>query len=129
MARDLLGAPPPPEQAPDNGVILLRVVLVTPGAASAPVGALARFAGPIGPIGAPAAVAGQLPADRAAVAAQLVSDLCRIEPLLSQVRNNIPLRGGELLILHYGFSLLGRREKPGVSQVASFNGERVALSI
>lgn len=126
---NLFGAPALAEQPPDEGVVLLGVVAIAPRATASAVGALLGFARPVSTVRAPAAIAGQLTGDGAAVAPQLAGNLRGIQRLLSKVRDNIPVMGGDLLIRHYGSSLLRRREKLGVSQIASLFPDCVALSL
>ena len=105
-AADLLGAPPLPKQGFDTPQMRARKALITPGARATAGGALDSLAWTVAAVEA-GTVALEFAADRAAVAAQLASDLGLVETLLSPGRENKPFLGGDLAIGHRRLPCLG----------------------
>lgn len=133
MAADepdhLLRRPLLAKELSDQRKIRLAIMAIAPGSAASGLGSALCFAGAVGAINMMAAIAGELPVERAAVSPQVIGDLLYRKPLFSEGCHNIPVRRGELLICHKANSLLGGSEKAGVLQVTSSFEHLVALSI
>jgi len=105
-AADLFGTPPLAKLGIDELQIAARETLITSRTRASAGGALDGFARTVVAIPA-GAIALELSADGAAVAAELTSDLGLVETLPSQGRENIPLLGGDLVIRHRRLPCLG----------------------
>src|ERR1043166_5910441 len=99
VPSDLFGTPLAAEQPVDEREVCCRKAAVAARAEAAPVGALLGLAGAVVAVRA-RAVAAELAADRAAVAAQGAGHLRLRQALHSECGEHIPLVGGELVVRH-----------------------------
>lgn len=106
VTGDLFGTPPLAQQRLDQAPLAVGEPLVAPRARAPAARALAGLLGAIGAVVC-TAIALQLAANRAAVAAEGARDLRLVELLREQNSKRIPLFRGDLAVRHDGAPLLG----------------------